>query len=77
MVIYDCLFSVTSRSSLEDRTFETRSWYKKYQDNITPAGLAFYQTHWDKSVTGFFHDVLQRKEPGDYSLYFKQIGITF
>ncbi|VVD04623.1 unnamed protein product [Leptidea sinapis] len=34
---------------LEARTFVTRDWYKKYQDIITPAGLAFYQTIWDSS----------------------------
>lgn len=54
---------VTSASPLENRTFETREWYKKYQDNITPAGLAFFQTHWDPTVRDFFHSVLQTKEP--------------
>ncbi|XP_021183599.3 large ribosomal subunit protein mL38 [Helicoverpa armigera] len=54
---------VTSSSPLEDRTFVTREWYQKYQDDITPAGLAFFQTNWDATVREFFHDVLQSKEP--------------
>ncbi|KAH9631181.1 hypothetical protein HF086_005952 [Spodoptera exigua] len=41
----------------EDRTFVTREWYQKYQDNITPAGLAFFQTNWDISVRDFFHKI--------------------
>lgn len=59
-------FPVTSSAPLEDRTFVTREWYQKYQDNITPAGLAFYQTNWDSTVREFFHQVLETKEPGDY-----------
>ncbi|CAH0702413.1 unnamed protein product [Spodoptera exigua] len=54
---------VTATSPLEDRTFVTREWYQKYQDNITPAGLAFFQTNWDISVRDFFHKVLDTKEP--------------
>lgn len=54
---------VTSSSALQDRTFVTREWYKKHQDNITPIGLAFYQSDWDYSVRSFFHNVLNAKEP--------------
>ncbi|XP_050673946.1 39S ribosomal protein L38, mitochondrial [Leptidea sinapis] len=54
---------VTSPAQLEARTFVTRDWYKKYQDIVTPAGLAFYQTIWDSSVKDFFHDILKQKEP--------------
>ncbi|XP_023936620.2 39S ribosomal protein L38, mitochondrial [Bicyclus anynana] len=61
-VSYD-LPKVTLSSPLDDRTFSTRDWYKKYQDNITPIGLAFYQTDWDASVTEFFHKTLNQKEP--------------
>lgn len=61
-IVYD-VTKVTSSSPLQDRTFETREWYKKYEDNITPAGLAFYQTIWDNTVKEFFHDVLKTKEP--------------
>lgn len=54
---------VTSSSPLQDRTFVTREWYKRYQDNITPIGLAFYQCDWDHSVKDFFHKTLNMKEP--------------
>lgn len=53
-----------TKPALEDRTFVTREWYKKYQDKITPAGLAFYQSDWDLSVKEFFHKTLNTKEPG-------------
>ncbi|CAK1600995.1 unnamed protein product [Parnassius mnemosyne] len=59
---YD-LQKVTHNSSLEDRTFYTRDWYQKYQDNITPVGLAFFQSDWDQTVKDYFHNVLNKKEP--------------
>ncbi|CAG4990147.1 unnamed protein product [Parnassius apollo] len=61
-VSYD-LQKVTLNSPLEDRTFYTRDWYQKYQDNITPVGLAFYQSDWDHTVKDYFHNVLNKKEP--------------
>ncbi|XP_045447672.1 39S ribosomal protein L38, mitochondrial [Melitaea cinxia] len=54
---------ITSSSSLEERTFSTRDWYQKYQDSITPVGLAFYQSDWDPTVKEFFHKTLNLKEP--------------
>lgn len=30
---------------------------------MTPAGLAFYQTDWDNSLTKFYHDTLMMTEP--------------
>nr|XP_026484649.1 39S ribosomal protein L38, mitochondrial [Vanessa tameamea]XP_026484658.1 39S ribosomal protein L38, mitochondrial [Vanessa tameamea] len=62
MISYD-LPKITSSSPLEERTFCTRDWYKKYQDNITPIGLAFYQSDWDITVKDFFNKTLNRKEP--------------
>ncbi|XP_068632622.1 large ribosomal subunit protein mL38 [Battus philenor] len=56
-------FEKVSTSSLEGRTFQTRDWYQKYQDFITPCGLAFYQCDWDHTVKDFFHNVLNTKEP--------------
>ncbi|EDV99537.1 39S ribosomal protein L38, mitochondrial [Drosophila grimshawi] len=50
-------------SNLEKRTFRTLDFYRHHQDNLTPAGLAFYQTNWDESLTQFYHHVLQIKEP--------------
>ncbi|KAG6455034.1 hypothetical protein O3G_MSEX009012 [Manduca sexta] len=61
-VLYD-IPKVVASSPLQDRTFVTRDWYKKHQDVITPAGLAFYQCDWDESVKDFFHNTLQIKEP--------------
>uniref|UniRef100_A0A1A9W211 Large ribosomal subunit protein mL38 n=1 Tax=Glossina brevipalpis TaxID=37001 RepID=A0A1A9W211_9MUSC len=53
----------TSYNNLEKRTFKTLDFYRQYQDDITPAGLAFYQTDYDKSLTKFYHEVLDLKEP--------------
>ncbi|XP_068613372.1 large ribosomal subunit protein mL38-like [Brachionichthys hirsutus] len=49
--------------SLVDRTFKTVDFYKKHQDHLTPAGLAFFQCQWDESVTNTFHNTLNMKEP--------------
>ncbi|KAG8570412.1 hypothetical protein GDO81_011265 [Engystomops pustulosus] len=49
--------------SLKLRTFKTLDFYRKYEDRITPAGLAFFQCAWDDSVTSVFHNVLNMKEP--------------
>ncbi|GFS80142.1 39S ribosomal protein L38, mitochondrial [Nephila pilipes] len=60
-------FSLMKKSipcvSLEQRTFKTFDFYKEHQDNLTPAGLAFYQCTWDESLTHFFHNVLNMHEP--------------
>ncbi|EDW25285.1 GL19977 [Drosophila persimilis] len=50
-------------SNLEKRTFSTLEFYRQHQEQLTPAGLAFYQTNWDESLTEFYHDVLNLKEP--------------
>ncbi|CAB3372245.1 Hypothetical predicted protein [Cloeon dipterum] len=47
-----------SQPSLADRTFSTYEFYRDRQDVMTPAGLAFFQTDWDRSVTDFFHSTL-------------------
>ncbi|PWA21522.1 hypothetical protein CCH79_00003474 [Gambusia affinis] len=49
--------------SLVDRTFKTIDFYRKHQDDMTPAGLAFFQSQWDESVTNTFHNTLNMKEP--------------
>uniref|UniRef100_A0A8D0GVT4 Large ribosomal subunit protein mL38 n=1 Tax=Sphenodon punctatus TaxID=8508 RepID=A0A8D0GVT4_SPHPU len=49
--------------SLKLRTFKTFDFYKKHQDDMTPAGLAFFQCQWDDSVTDVFHQLLDMKEP--------------
>lgn len=47
----------------DERLFSTRNFYKQFQDEITPAGLSFYQTSWDKTLTDFYHNILNKKEP--------------
>lgn len=51
------------RNDLEKRTFKTYDFYRKLQDNITPAGLAFFQSDWDSNLKEFYHKVLEMKEP--------------
>ncbi|XP_057682280.1 39S ribosomal protein L38, mitochondrial isoform X2 [Corythoichthys intestinalis] len=48
---------------LEHRTFKTVDFYRKHQDSMTPAGLAFFQSQWDESVTTTFHNTLDMAEP--------------
>ncbi|XP_019871903.2 39S ribosomal protein L38, mitochondrial [Aethina tumida] len=50
-------------TTLSERTFSTYEFYKNLQDDITPAGLAFFQADWDKSLKQFYHNVLEMKEP--------------
>ncbi|XP_061415350.1 large ribosomal subunit protein mL38 [Lethenteron reissneri] len=49
--------------SLKERTFRTFDFYKKHEDDLTPAGIAFFQSHWDESVTDIFHNTLDMREP--------------
>jgi len=49
--------------NLSERTFSTYDFYSSYQDFMTPVGLAFFQANWDQSLTKFFHNVLDMKEP--------------
>ncbi|XP_025715550.1 large ribosomal subunit protein mL38 isoform X1 [Callorhinus ursinus] len=48
---------------LAQRTFHTFDFYKKHQEAMTPAGLAFFQCRWDDSVTRIFHQLLDMREP--------------
>ncbi|XP_069112763.1 large ribosomal subunit protein mL38-like [Argopecten irradians] len=49
--------------SLQQRTFQTSTFYKNLQDDITPVSVAFFQSEWDNSVTKTFWDKLEMKEP--------------
>ncbi|XP_013856475.1 39S ribosomal protein L38, mitochondrial [Austrofundulus limnaeus] len=49
--------------SLQERTFKTVDFYRKHQEVMTPAGLAFFQSQWDPSVTDTFHNTFHMKEP--------------
>ncbi|XP_017556607.1 39S ribosomal protein L38, mitochondrial [Pygocentrus nattereri] len=48
---------------LKQRSFKTVEFYKKHEGLITPAGLAFFQSQWDESVTSTFHTLLNMREP--------------
>ncbi|KAH8266571.1 hypothetical protein KR018_008062 [Drosophila ironensis] len=50
-------------ANLERRSFSTLDFYRQNQEQLTPAGLAFYQTDWDESLTELYHSVLKLKEP--------------
>ncbi|XP_056626974.1 39S ribosomal protein L38, mitochondrial [Triplophysa dalaica] len=60
-------FSTDQRTApcycLKQRTFRTLDFYRKHQDVITPAGLAFHQSQWDQSVTDTFHQLFNMREP--------------
>ncbi|CAD7080015.1 unnamed protein product [Hermetia illucens] len=56
-------YKVEKLNDLTKRTFSTHDFYKKYEADITPAGLAFFQSTWDKNITEFYHKVLGMKEP--------------
>ncbi|GFS05859.1 39S ribosomal protein L38, mitochondrial [Elysia marginata] len=49
--------------SLRERSFSMHQFYKAHQSSLTPAGLAFFQSEWDTSVTSVFHNELDMKEP--------------
>lgn len=56
-------YKVTDEFDLEKRTFKNFDFYKQHQDFITPAGLAFFQCDWDNTLTDFYHNKLNMKEP--------------
>ncbi|KFM57055.1 39S ribosomal protein L38, mitochondrial, partial [Stegodyphus mimosarum] len=62
-VDYSSLKKTAPCLSLKERTFKTFNFYKDYQDVLTPAGLAFFQCTWDETLTDFFHNVLNMREP--------------
>jgi len=45
------------------RTFRSRQFFESEGHDVTPAGLAFFQTDYDVTLHKFFHDVLNMKEP--------------
>jgi len=47
--------------NLPSRTFKSREFFDSH--DVTPAGLAFFQSDYDTSLHKFFHDVLDMKEP--------------
>ncbi|XP_077287533.1 mitochondrial ribosomal protein L38 isoform X1 [Arctopsyche grandis] len=57
------MIKVAANDPLQNRTFYTRDWYQKYEDDVTPAGLAFFQSDWDVNLTDFYHKNLDMMEP--------------
>lgn len=53
-------FKVSEPNKLEQRKFNSFEFYKNLQDDITPAGLAFFQSKWEPSMTSFYHNVLSK-----------------
>ncbi|XP_043287025.1 39S ribosomal protein L38, mitochondrial isoform X2 [Venturia canescens] len=52
-----------SRFQLLERNWSTVDFYRKYEDVITPASLAFFQADWDSSLTDYYRNVLETREP--------------
>jgi large subunit ribosomal protein L38 len=52
-----------SAVDLSRRTFRTSDFLQKFDGQLTPAGLSFFQSDYDSSVKQVFHDVLQMREP--------------
>lgn len=44
--------------SLRERSFSNFQFYRQNENSLTPAGLSFFQSQWDKTITSVFHDVL-------------------
>ncbi|KAF3853114.1 hypothetical protein F7725_013802 [Dissostichus mawsoni] len=53
----------TTPLSLAERSFKTLDFYRKHQDAMTPAGLSFFQSQWDESVSNTFHNSLMYHPP--------------
>lgn len=51
-------FQITPSDSMEKRSFSTLEFYRKFQDDLTPAGLCFFQSDYDKSVQDVFYKTL-------------------
>lgn len=49
--------------SLQERTFSTSDFYRRFQNDLTPVSLAYFQSEWDESVTNTFWNKLDMKEP--------------
>lgn len=48
---------------LKERDWRTQDFYRKYQDQLTPAGLAFFQSDWEPSLKEFYYNTLKTRLP--------------
>ncbi|RXG59213.1 39S ribosomal protein L38, mitochondrial [Armadillidium vulgare] len=44
--------------SLQERNFKTFDFYKEFEDDLTPAGLSWFQADYDETLINFFHKTL-------------------
>ena len=56
-------YQMSEEILLSSRTFKTNDFVNENKDKIKPAGLAFFQSDWDSTLTDFYHNVLNMKEP--------------
>lgn len=49
--------------NLEERNWRTLDFYRKHQDHLTPAGLAFFQSDWEPSLQDFYYNTLKTRVP--------------
>lgn len=56
-------FKINENDWLERRSFSTIDFYRQFQDDLTPAGLCFFQADYDQSVQKVFHETLGTTEP--------------
>ncbi|CAH8533682.1 unnamed protein product [Dicrocoelium dendriticum] len=45
------------------RQFNTLEFYRRFESELTPAGLAFFQSSWDDSVRSYYRKILHAPEP--------------
>ena len=61
LFIWKIIINLQGTTNLSERTFSTYEFYQAHQENLTPAGLAFFQSDWDSSLRDFFHNTLIMK----------------
>ncbi|XP_068696683.1 large ribosomal subunit protein mL38-like [Montipora foliosa] len=54
---------IANRRDITSRTFSLAEFLSKHCDDLTPAGLCFFQASWDKSVTQTYLETLGITEP--------------
>lgn len=50
-------------TELVDRAHRTVDYFSDHRDDVTPVGLAFFQSEWDDSVRHVYHHVFNMAEP--------------
>ena len=65
MFICICNFTKAEKESgyKNKLTLFEQDFMTKFEGQLTPAGLGFFQSDYDSSVKRVFHDVLEMREP--------------